>query len=816
MRKPTNLLLIFLLTVLIAGCGGGGNGDTQPPPVQAPSNLSYAALPALTVNTALTEVTPTVSGTGTSFTVAPALPAGLALNPTTGAIGGTPTAVSAAANYTITASNAGGSSTAVITITVNDVAPGFSYSPASFTFSEGVAVTPRIPSTSGGAIVSWSVQPGLPLGLTLDPATGAIGGIPAGISAHADYVVRAENSGGTQTQTVSIAVQSSVLFTQGHLSQITTLLPSATRLFTMDSGGDWTLWNYPTGEIIAHGRGKDLAVPGAALGANTLLVRSTDAIESRDATTGDLIASVPFDSTHRWWALSPDGTWFAIGGTGGITTYNRSGSVRATRSGNYGAAVPFAESALLRLAKGASGTDVLEFVDPATGSAIVSPQFLGTFHSWFADGQNFFSNTGNTVRVYSLAAAQQDIAALPTVNNLYGSGSWYVVRDSTSVPRELRVYRVGDAGVQSASYEFQDDISQPPMYSGRFIAVKRGGGAFKILDVGGAAIIESDYTPPSNFGLFAATDAQHWFLAHNSVLDGVSIAGTVRYIGNTYAWEVVGSPQRFAIRASDGIRIYNTNTRALERTIPLMAARIRMTDDGGTLAALAGGTNLGEDRSIRIYSLAAGNEIFAWPYTYGTFPWPQDIVLSGNGATLVQMRTIGPTISDLDAIVTPTLGGASIASFSSWLDIQLSPDGTFAAVSVAGSNLGEASTNLYENGALQQAVPGIVRAWFGNDRLMTNTYQVGTSTALYDYETSRFFNRAGSLIRSQTMPSQPYVIQPLPTDEYFDPYNQQIVSTVTGQIVWIAASHGPDDRIGAVAGSDVVFVAGRAVRIEPR
>ena len=59
----------------------------------------------------------------TSWSVSPSLPAGLSLDSSTGAISGTPTAITSSASYTITASNTGGSTTASITIEVNDVAP---------------------------------------------------------------------------------------------------------------------------------------------------------------------------------------------------------------------------------------------------------------------------------------------------------------------------------------------------------------------------------------------------------------------------------------------------------------------------------------------------------------------------------------------------------------------------------------------------------------------------------------------------------------------------------------------------------------------
>ena len=104
----------------------------------APSGLTYSPSTfTLTKDTAMTTVTPTNSGgTATSYSVSPSLPAGLALDTSTGAISGTPTAVTSSATYTVTATNTGGSTTADVTIVVNDVAPSsLTYSPNSFTVS---------------------------------------------------------------------------------------------------------------------------------------------------------------------------------------------------------------------------------------------------------------------------------------------------------------------------------------------------------------------------------------------------------------------------------------------------------------------------------------------------------------------------------------------------------------------------------------------------------------------------------------------------------------------------------------------------------
>ena len=52
----------------------------------------------------------------------PILPAGLTFDTASGAISGTPTTVTPSTNYTVTASNAGGSSSVTVTLQVNDIA----------------------------------------------------------------------------------------------------------------------------------------------------------------------------------------------------------------------------------------------------------------------------------------------------------------------------------------------------------------------------------------------------------------------------------------------------------------------------------------------------------------------------------------------------------------------------------------------------------------------------------------------------------------------------------------------------------------------
>ena len=87
--------------------------------VLPPSALSYTPSSASgTVGTAITSLNPSVTGTVTSYSVSPALPLGLSLDASSGVISGTPSAAASSADYTVTATNGTGSTTATVTIEV--------------------------------------------------------------------------------------------------------------------------------------------------------------------------------------------------------------------------------------------------------------------------------------------------------------------------------------------------------------------------------------------------------------------------------------------------------------------------------------------------------------------------------------------------------------------------------------------------------------------------------------------------------------------------------------------------------------------------
>ncbi len=173
------------------------------------SSLSYSS-PTATYCTgnAITQNTPTVSGGGTiTYTVSPALPSGLSLSSTTGKITGTPNAASAAANYTVTASNGCSSAQAVINITVITGVSALNYTTSPVTYCTNIAITPNtVSGITGGGTITYSVSPALPNGLSIDANSGTISGTPTAVTASKPYSVTATNGCSSTSKSLTIAV----------------------------------------------------------------------------------------------------------------------------------------------------------------------------------------------------------------------------------------------------------------------------------------------------------------------------------------------------------------------------------------------------------------------------------------------------------------------------------------------------------------------------------------------------------------------------------------------------------------------------------
>jgi len=207
MRSMQRTCVLIGLVFSLCGCGAvstRGSGTTP-----APSRLSYAAASATyPVGEAISANTPTSSGGAVaSYSVIPTLPWGLSLNSASGVVSGTPTVAMAQTNYLVTAYNAGGSTSVMLSIAVTNGAPAtlaYSSNPAVYTVNAQIMV--NVPSTTGGDPTRYAVSPTLPAGLTLNTTSGMISGTPSAASPASSYAVTASNAFGSTAVALTITV----------------------------------------------------------------------------------------------------------------------------------------------------------------------------------------------------------------------------------------------------------------------------------------------------------------------------------------------------------------------------------------------------------------------------------------------------------------------------------------------------------------------------------------------------------------------------------------------------------------------------------
>ena len=224
---------VLLTAVMIASCGGGSGGSggndlsgdgsngsqSNPPVLTAPSNAFV-----FTVDVASTNTVAGSGGTPASCSIA-GLPAGLTATVAGNgcAISGTATSPLAQSSYTLTASNAAG--TATVTIDLSVIGHPVLTTPSeAFVFALGEASTNTV-AGSGGTPASCSVA-NLPAGLTATVVGNgcAISGTATAPSPQSSYTLTASNDDGTATITIDLSIIDPPVLT----------VPSNAFVFTVD------------------------------------------------------------------------------------------------------------------------------------------------------------------------------------------------------------------------------------------------------------------------------------------------------------------------------------------------------------------------------------------------------------------------------------------------------------------------------------------------------------------------------------------------------------------------------------------------------
>ncbi|MFM1753135.1 MAG: hypothetical protein RLZZ236_74 [Bacteroidota bacterium] len=221
--------------------------------------LSYVTPSNYTAGVAISNLIPTVSGlTPITFSIAPSLPSGMLFDTTTGVISGTPTSYTPTANYTITATNAVGSTPVTIPITVNKRIPSIgTMSIGTKTFGDANfdIVNPSTNSSGTFSYVSSNTAVATISGNTVSITGAGSATITANLASDADYDIGST----TATLTVNKAIPAI-----GSIAPITKTFGDATFNLTAPTTNSTGAFSYASSDSnVASIIGNTVTIVGA-------------------------------------------------------------------------------------------------------------------------------------------------------------------------------------------------------------------------------------------------------------------------------------------------------------------------------------------------------------------------------------------------------------------------------------------------------------------------------------------------------------------------------------------------------------------------
>lgn len=245
----------------------------------------------LSKNSQMVPRTPTnLGGEIISCSVSPILPTGLSINQTNCEISGTPTELYPESIHVVTATNSGGTHSTNISITVNDIAPFISYGTSEVILVKNTTIDNLTATNSGGEIVSCSVSPSLPSGLSINNLNCLISGTPSETSGRTSYSITATNSGGQSLFQLYITVndQSPTNLVYSQTNSVYTKNQTITTNTPSNSGGVITSYSVspslPSGLTLNTTTGEISGTPIVASSSSGYLITGTNQTGSTSST----------------------------------------------------------------------------------------------------------------------------------------------------------------------------------------------------------------------------------------------------------------------------------------------------------------------------------------------------------------------------------------------------------------------------------------------------------------------------------------------------------------------------------------------------
>ncbi|MCP5499418.1 MAG: putative Ig domain-containing protein [Leptospiraceae bacterium] len=484
----------------------------------APSGLNYAGSPYIfTKASPIQTLKPNLTGTASSYTVSPALPSGLNINSVTGEISGTPLSLAANTTYTVTASNAYGSVSFPLQLTVNDYPPySLSYSKSAYIFTKGISIAALSPSISG-TVISYSVSPALPSGLSINQTTGVISGTPTAVSGTTTYLVVATNSAGSTSISLNLSIVEGAPTTLSYSSSSYTYTRGVT-IASLSPTVTGTVSSYSVSPALPQ---------GLSLNVSTGVISGTPELASA-SNTYTVTAANPSGSTAYSFSIQvTEGAPSSLVYAGSPYVLTQNLAMSPVTPALTGTATSF--SITPSLPSGLS-------LNATTGVLSGNPQVSAVSQTYTVTATNSY---GSTTASFSLEVATAYYVVRPTVSGLLGSGLQLSDGTNTISPTANGSWAFP---ARASGLSYNVTVATQPTNPWQTCSVTNGSGTLTVSDVTNVTVscVTNTYTMGGTIsGFGSGTDL--------SITDGAGNTLTLPAGSSTFTFPLRDSGSSYSV-----------------------------------------------------------------------------------------------------------------------------------------------------------------------------------------------------------------------------------------------------------------------------